>query len=141
MTTIDDSGVPAGLTVNSFASVSIDPLMVLWCIDKRSSSLSKFVNSEKFAVHTLASDQTALCWTFAGKEQDKFANVNWVVSKNNLPILVDSLGVLECQTVQQIDAGDHIIFLGEVIELSKKPKEPLLYFNRNIGEIPLNWPN
>lgn len=141
VTTIDDSGVPAGLTVNSFASVSIDPLMVLWCIDKRSSSLSKFVNTEKFAVHTLASDQTDACWTFAGKEQDKFAKVNWVVSKNDLPILVDSLGVLECQTVQQIDAGDHIIFLGEVIELSKKPKEPLLYFNRNIGEIPLNWPN
>lgn len=141
VTTMDGNGNPVGLTVNSFASVSIDPLMVLWCIDKKSSLIQPFISTDKYVVHTLSSDQAEACWVFAGKEPDRFSKVDWKVSQNGLPIIEGSLGVFECKTVQQIDAGDHVILLGEVIDLQKQEKEPLLYYNRNIGAIPENWPN
>ncbi|MCQ6279535.1 flavin reductase family protein [Bacillus sp. EB600] len=141
VTTMDEQGSPAGLTVNSFSSVSIDPLMVLWCIDKKVSSFDKFMNTKKFAIHTLSSDQKDACWAFAGKEADRFSKVDWRISEHGLPIITDSLGVFECKTIQQIEAGDHVILLGEVIDLTKQDKDPLLYFNRNIGPIPTNWPN
>lgn len=140
VTTADAEGNPFGLTVNSFASVSLDPILVLWCIDRRASSLEAFVQSTKFAVHILAADQKELCWTFAGKEPDRFSIVNWTFSDYKLPILSGSLGVLECEKVQEIDGGDHLIFLGRVIHIQMLEKEPMLYFRRNVGAIPANWP-
>lgn len=76
VTTMGPDGVPAGLTVNSFASVSLDPLLVLWCIDKRASTLQQFLNAKKFAVHTLSTEQDNACWAFAGKESNRFSKVN-----------------------------------------------------------------
>src|SRR4051812_38493608 len=76
VTTMDEQGSPAGLTVNSFASVSIDPLIVLWSIDKKVSSFNQFMKSDKFAVHTLATGQIDACWAFAGKEADRFSK--WI---------------------------------------------------------------
>ena len=141
VTTMDENKNPVGLTVNSFASVSIDPLMVLWCIDKRSSALNAFLQGGKYAVHTLAVDQAEACWAFAGKEKDRFSKVQWETSSNGLPIIKDSLGIFECKTINKIDAGDHFILLGEVIDLSVNEKEPLLYYNRNVAGIPADWPN
>lgn len=141
VTTMDENKNPVGLTVNSFASVSIAPLMVLWCIDKRSSALDVFLQGGKYAVHTLSTDQAEACWAFAGKEKDRFSKVQWETSSNGLPIIQDSLGVFECKTVNKIDAGDHFILLGEVIDLSFAEKAPLLYYNRNVGGIPEDWPN
>lgn len=140
ITTIDQEGNPCGLTVNSFASVSLDPLLVLWCIDNRSTSLEAFQKAEGFAVHVLSNEQQEQCWAFAGKDPDRFSKANWQQSKNNLPVIADSLGILECKTIQQIDAGDHTIFLGQVIDIEKYDKEPMLYFRRNVGKIPANWP-
>ena len=141
VTTIDEEDNPVGLTVNSFASVSIEPLLVLWCIDKRVSSYDAFIKAENFAVHTLSENQADACWAFAGKEPNRFSKVNWKKSDNDLPIIMESLGLLECKTVQQIDAGDHTILIGEVIKISKQDKSPLMYYSRNIGGIPANWPN
>lgn len=140
VTTMGPDGVPAGLTVNSFASVSLDPLLVLWCIDKRASTLQQFLNAKKFAVHTLSTEQGNACWAFAGKESDRFSKVNWAVSRNGLPLIAQSLGTMECKTVQQVDAGDHVILLGEVMDLHIEDKDPLLYYSRNIGPIPAEWP-
>lgn len=140
VTTTDHEGKPFGLTVNSFASVSLDPLLVLWCIDRKSTSLEAFQQSKGFAVHVLSEDQKELCWAFAGKDPDRFSTVTWSISDNNLPILSGSLGVLECKTVQQIEAGDHIIFIGEILHIEKEDKEPMLYFRRKVGMIPTDWP-
>jgi flavin reductase (DIM6/NTAB) family NADH-FMN oxidoreductase RutF len=141
VTTMDENDEPVGLTVNSFASVSINPLMVLWCIDKGSSALNAFLKGDTYAVHTLAVEQADACWAFAGKEKDRFSKVKWDISQNGLPIIKDSLGVFECKTVNKIEAGDHFILLGEVIDLSFSEGNPLLYYNRNVGQIPENWPN
>lgn len=142
ITTTDADNNPVGLTVNSFASVSLEPLMVLWCLDKRSGSLNAFKNAEKFAVNILAGNQKEACWTFASsKEQDRFGKVPWEMSENNLPIIKDVFGVFECKKVSEIDAGDHIIFLGEVINIKKNDVAPMLYYKRNVGMIPENWAN
>ena len=70
VTTVDHNGTPVGLTVNSFASVSLDPTLILWSIDHRVSTIDIFKKTDKFAVHTLASDQGDLCALFASKEKD-----------------------------------------------------------------------
>jgi flavin reductase (DIM6/NTAB) family NADH-FMN oxidoreductase RutF len=139
LTTTDTEGNPSGLTVNSFASVSLDPLLVLWCIDRKASSLEAFRQSANFAVHVLADDQKDLCWAFAGKEPDRFSTANWNMSENYLPILSGSFGVLECKKVQEIEAGDHVILIGQVINIQHQDKEPMLYFRRNIGSIPADF--
>lgn len=139
VTTMDEKN-PIGLTVNSFASVSIDPLMVLWCIDKRANSYETFKKAENFAVNILAGDQKDECFTFASsKEKERFSKITWNLSSNNLPIIDGIFGVLECKKVNQVEAGDHLILIGEVINLNKNEKEPMLYFRRDLGFIPENW--
>lgn len=140
VTTTDSQGDPVGLTVNSFTSVSINPLLVLWCIDHKASSFEVFQQCNGFAIHTLASDQKDLCWAFAGKEPDRFSKAEWSLSEHNVPIINGSYGVMQCKLVQRINAGDHTILIGEVVELNKTDKEPMLYFRRNVGSIPVDWP-
>src|SRR5690554_800644 len=80
ITTTDENGTPVGLTVNSFASVSLDPLMVLWSIDHKVSSLETFKTSGKFAVHILEGNQQELCLNFASKDVDRFGSCDWELS-------------------------------------------------------------
>ncbi|MCM3587872.1 flavin reductase family protein [Mesobacillus maritimus] len=140
ITTLDENNKPVGLTVNSFASVSIDPLMVLWCIDKNAGSCGVFKKADNFAVNILAGNQQEVCWTFASKsEPDRFAKHPWVLSENNLPVINNVFASFECKKVQMVDAGDHYILIGEVIDLNKNEQEPMLYFRRKVGNVPENW--
>lgn len=141
VTTVGANGEPVGLTVNSFTSVSLEPLLVLWCVDKRFSALDAFLSSDKFAVHILAEDQGDACWAFAGKAPDRFAKVEWRFSNQHLPVISGSLGVFECKKTHQIEAGDHFVLIGEVVDIQKNEKEPLLYFRRHVGAVPAGWPN
>ncbi|MCM3584279.1 flavin reductase family protein [Mesobacillus maritimus] len=136
VTTVDENGTPLGLTVNSFASVSIDPLLILWSIDKRVSSHDVFKNTDKFAVHVLAGDQSDICSLFATKGIDRFSNCEWQLSAHNLPVIAGAAGVLQCKTYKTVDAGDHTILIGEVVEIQSEQKEPLLYHKRKFGPIP-----
>ncbi|NRD79475.1 flavin reductase family protein [Bacillus sp. BRMEA1] len=136
VTTVNEEGIPLGLTVNSFASVSINPLLILWSIDKRVSSYEAFVHSEHFAVHVLAGDQSDICSLFAMKGTDRFANCEWKISESNLPIIAGAAGVLQCKTFKTVDAGDHMVLIGEVIDIQSSSKAPLLYHKRKFGPIP-----
>lgn len=136
VTMVDENGTPLGLTVNSFASVSIDPLLILWSIDKRVSSYDAFIKIDKFAVNILAGDQGDICSLFATKGTDRFGSCEWSLSEYNLPLLAGVVGVLQCKTVQTIEAGDHMILIGEVIDIQSNNKDPLLYHKRNMGRIP-----
>lgn len=136
VTTFDEDKKPIGLTVNSFASVSLDPLLVLWSIDKKSSSYSTFLDVDKFAVNILAEDQAEICNLFASKVADRFSQCKWGTSERQLPLITGSLSQLECKTVNRVDAGDHIIFIGEVIHIHNEEKNPLLYHRRSVGAIP-----
>lgn len=135
VTTMDQNQKPVGMTVNSFASVSLDPLMVLWCIDHRASNYGAFKHSDSFAVHVLAAEQKELCMNFSKKGIDRFSMVEWTTSVHGLPILPDVLGVFECKKIQEVEAGDHTILIGEVISLHSSDKDPLFYFRRNVGSL------
>ena len=140
VTTNTGSGVPVGLTVNSFASVSLDPLMLLWSIDHRVSSLKEFTEGGKFAVHVLAGDQLDLCKVFASSHEDRFSTCDWNQSENGLPIIEGSFGVFECKTFKVIEAGDHTVLIGEVIDLKvDSSKDPMLYHRRVLGAIPAEF--
>ncbi|MFC5591465.1 flavin reductase family protein [Sporosarcina soli] len=140
VTTIGKDGKPVGLTVNSFASVSLDPLLLLWSIDHRVSSLKAFTEGGKFAVHVLAGEQQELCKTFASKVEDRFSTCDWQVSENGLPLIDGAFGVFECKTFQAIEAGDHTVLIGKVIDLQvNQEKEPMLYHRREFGPIPENF--
>lgn len=141
VTTVDNFGNPAGLTVNSFASVSLAPLLILWSIDRKASSYNVFAACDKFAVHILAEDQKEACWSFAGKERDRFSKVKWSLSEHNLPIIAETFGVMQCKCIQRVEAGDHTILIGEVMDLDKNDKNPMLYFRRHVGAIPETWAN
>ncbi|MFB3164460.1 flavin reductase family protein [Neobacillus sp. 179-J 1A1 HS] len=140
ITTVDSNNKPVGLTVNSFASVSLDPLLILWSIDKNAGSCDVFKKVDKFCVNILAGNQQEICWTFSSKsEQDRFSKQPWSLSKNKLPILENVFASLECKKVQFIKAGDHYILIGEVIDLNINEQEPMLYFRRKVGSVPEQW--
>lgn len=141
VTAYDADKKPMGLTVNSFASVSLEPLLILWSIDKRVSTYSDFLSTEKFSVNILAEDQSDLCTLFSSRVADRFSQCDWKESDLQLPVLSNTLAVLQCKTVQQIEAGDHTILIGEVLDIQNESKEPLLYHRRNIGAIPESFYN
>lgn len=136
VTGYNENQEPIGLTVNSFASVSVDPLLILWSIDKSVSTYNSFSNIERFSVNILAEDQKDIAYLFASKGQDRFSNVDWFKSILNLPIILDSLAALQCEVYQTIEAGDHMILIGKVIDIKYGEKKPLLYHKRNMGPIP-----
>ncbi len=141
VTALDHNNDPIGLTVNSFASVSIDPILVLWSIDENVSTYETFKNIDRFAVNILADDQKDLAFLFASKEQDRFLNCDWTLSDNQLPLLNGALATLQCKTYNQIEIGDHTTLIGEVSDIHVTDKDPLLYHRRKIAPIPPSFHN
>ncbi|HZG73416.1 MAG TPA: flavin reductase family protein [Chondromyces sp.] len=140
VTTTTSEGKPVGLTVNSFASVSLDPLMVLWSIDHGVSTIKEFTEGGKFAVHILAGNQQELCKTFASKGVDRFSTCQWAFSNNHLPVIEGAFAVLECKTFKTVEAGDHTILIGEVTDIEiDKSKDPMLYHRRHFASIPAEF--
>lgn len=136
VTGIDESGEPIGLTVNSFASVSIDPLLILWSVDENVSTYETFKNIDKFAVNILAEDQRDVAVIFSTKEEERFKNSNWELSEHGLPVLTGAIATLQCTTFQTVEVGDHTTLFGEVIDVSATDRAPLLYHKRHIGPLP-----
>ncbi|MFC6632715.1 flavin reductase family protein [Microbulbifer taiwanensis] len=127
VTTRDAAGQPAGMTVNSFNSVSLDPAMVLWSIDKQALGYQAFTGQEHFAVHVLKADQQHISNLFAGRGADKFGQVHWRTGPDGIPQLEGCAAYFHCRRVQCIDGGDHTILLGEVLEFTAGGGEPLVF--------------
>jgi flavin reductase (DIM6/NTAB) family NADH-FMN oxidoreductase RutF len=129
-----DGDEPKGLTSNALCSVSADPALMLVCVDKNSNTLPALRKTQKFVVNYLAAGRGDLANVFASKEPDKFANVAWRPAHNGMPWLhVDSIAHAECDITQEIEAGDHLIFLGQVVD-GQPPApgtKPLMYFRRS----------
>jgi len=116
-----------GLTANSFSSVSLEPPMVLWSLSKSSSSIEAFRGAAHFAVHVLSSAQETLSTRFASKGIDKFAGVPVDRGPDGVPMLRDCAARFTCRTVHQYEGGDHVIFVGEVLELLSSAVPPLVF--------------
>ena len=127
ITASGSDGKPYGLTCNSFASVSLNPPLVLWSLVLYSSSLSVFQNAGHFAVNVLGASQQALANKFAKSSEDKFVGVEWTPGVGNAPLLKDSVANFQCRSVNRYYGGDHVIFLGAVEAYAYNRNEPLLF--------------
>jgi len=127
-------GTPRGLTVNAFTSVSLDPPLVLVCIDKSAASHGQLREAGRFAVTVLSVDQAAIASHFAShSHDDRFDSVTWRTSKGGSPILDEGAAWVDCVVERVIPAGDHSIFLGRVIGAESSGQEPLLFHAGGFG--------
>lgn len=126
-------GKPYGLTCNSFASVSLNPPLVLWSLVVYSSSLTIFQNASHFTVNVLGASQQALASKFAKSSDDKFTGVDWTPGLGNAPVLAESVANFQCRSVNRYYGGDHVIFLGAVEAYAYNATEPLLFARGAFG--------
>ena len=144
ITTREANGRPRGMTANSFTSVSLDPALLLVCISRKASSFPAFADCSSFAVNVLHDQQIALSAQFASKIEDKFRNVLHDVAHTGSPILGDCLSWFDCAVHQRIDAGDHIVLIGQVEAFGASPLAPLGFCRGRYTEVkdplPPEWP-
>jgi flavin reductase (DIM6/NTAB) family NADH-FMN oxidoreductase RutF len=126
ITAVAPDGRRAGLTVNSFASVSLNPPLVLWSLGVHSPSMDIFQEATHFAIHVLGSHQEPLARQFARPAEDKFAGVEWMAGLGGAPLIADAVAVFQCRTADRYYGGDHVIFLGGVESYSYDEREPLM---------------
>jgi flavin reductase (DIM6/NTAB) family NADH-FMN oxidoreductase RutF len=137
VTTRDQHSAPVGITANSFSSVSLDPPLVLVCVDKRLGSYSAFATAGTLAIHVLPLDAAHLSARFASRGADKFGGLAWRHGRAGIPVLSDYLALFECSVVQTVDAGDHSILVSRVEALDVRGMDllPLGFFRGEYVEI------
>jgi flavin reductase (DIM6/NTAB) family NADH-FMN oxidoreductase RutF len=116
------------MTVNSLASVSLRPPLVLMCIDREAEAHDAILAAREFVVNVLADDQEALSRRFADKHDDRFEGVGYRTSPRGLIVLDGTLAYFECRRHGDYPGGDHTIILGEVIGGDTEPRQPLLFY-------------
>jgi flavin reductase (DIM6/NTAB) family NADH-FMN oxidoreductase RutF len=129
VTCLNDEVEPAGITVNSFTSVSLDPPLLLVCLHKQAASATTLIEASHFAINVLQTGQQPASITFSTRVEDRFGSTPWSCGEAGAPILKDSLGVFECERFAVYDGGDHHILVGQVVKASfDAGLDPLLYF-------------
>jgi len=127
VTAADADGRPVGLTVNSFASVSLDPPLVLWSLGRNSACLPAFKACSHFAVNVLAAEQVELSNRFAAAALDKFAHLEWTPGLGGAPLLAGCCARFECHNQTHHPGGDHLIFIGRVERFAREERPPLVF--------------
>ena len=128
VTTRTKSGDPEGLTVNSFNSLSLDPPMILWSLWKDTPNVAIFLESEKFAINILSSEQKHLSDLFSSSLGDRFSDVGLQTGASGIPLLRSCLAYFECSKAACHDGGDHFIFVGNVDHFQFVEGQPLIFF-------------
>jgi 4-hydroxyphenylacetate 3-hydroxylase, reductase component len=129
MTAVSPEGVQAGVTANSFNTVSMDPPIVLWSLALTSPSLRVFRDAGHFVVNVLGLHQVELSQRFSRPHPDKFGGLAVGQANCGAPVLANCAATLECLTVSEQTVGDHVLFLGQVKHYEYASVEPLLFFN------------
>ena len=135
VTTKDSAGKLYGITVSAFCSVSIEPPLILICIEKVTGSHKALSESGIFVVNILDQTQVELSERFASPIPEKFEDVEISLNIDGLPVLSGCLANLECRTSQSFEGGDHTIFVGEIENVSIGEGDPLLYFRSDYRQI------
>ncbi|MEN0106771.1 MAG: flavin reductase [Pseudomonas sp.] len=133
VTTAGEGGTDIGLTANSFSSVSLDPPMVLWSLARTSLNMEAFRNSGHFAVHILSAEQEALSGRFASKGIDRFAGLALDRGPDGIPMLQDCMARFACKLAYQYEGGDHVIFVGEIVDFNHSAQKPLVFHGGRYG--------
>lgn len=136
ITTVTAESERIGLTANSFNSVSLDPPLVLFSLARGALSLPAFERAEHFAVNVLREGQVELSNNFARSSPDKWNGVETHTGSTGCPLLPGCAAVFECRKYAAYDGGDHVIFVGEVIEIeADHDAEPLVYHRGQYGGV------
>jgi flavin reductase (DIM6/NTAB) family NADH-FMN oxidoreductase RutF len=123
-------GEPRGITVNSFASVSLDPPSLLICVNREARSYLFISTSRIFCVNVLAGNQRSLAEHFSGKVRElQFADVGYAIDATGAPVLDGSIAHFDCEVAQEYSVGSHSILIGNVLSCKSRPGSPLGYFN------------
>jgi len=141
VTAIDQESVPAALVVNSFTSVSLDPPLVLVCIDRDTNSYKVMSTATRYAVHVLSADQESVSRRFTRSDlsgSEKLDGVSWLPGLGGVPLLSDYIARFECRVIAGYDGGDHVIYLGEVerMEMADVDQPALGYFRGSYYHYP-----
>jgi len=131
VTTINERGEPIGFTANSFTSVSLDPPLVLVCLAKKSGNCDSFANSKSYAINILAENQEQISGVFASPIADRYEQIQWHKESTGCPILDNVAAWLDCEMNEVVDAGDHLIFIGQVKAFGHSNQSPLGYLRGN----------
>ena len=130
--TADSPDGPLGITANSFTSVSLEPRLVLWCLDERSERWPVFAAAERFAIHVLPAGEDAVAMRFS-KGVSVLNEAEFVRRENGPPCLPEALARLECVTHDRIQMGDHMIIVGRVEAFDARPGDALTFFRGRYG--------
>ena len=135
ITTLRASGEIHGLTANAFTSLSLEPPLVIVCVDKKAESYPCFDESRIFTVNILSAEQEGVSRRFAVSGGEKFQGISYRTGANGAPILDNTLGYIECKVTASHDGGDHTIYIGEVEQAEVHEAKPLLFFRGGYREI------
>jgi len=130
--TARDAEAPVAMTANSFASVSLDPPLVLWCPARKSARHDSFTRAERFAIHVMGEDQQTLAVHFARSGID-FDGIDWQADADGVPILAGCLARFDCRRVALHEAGDHSIVVAEVLRAAYRPGKGLMFKRGQYG--------
>lgn len=141
VTTRDRDGSIAGFTASAFSSLSLDPPLLLVCLQKDADCYAAFMQAEVFAVSILSHGQEEIAIRFATKSVDKMDGTPSVPGPaTGLPVIAEASTGIECSMRERVDGGDHTILVGEVIGAESNASEPLLHFNRQFGRFVAEGP-
>ncbi len=136
ITSVTDSGELLGATANSFSSVSLDPALVLFSLDRGAFSLDAYQKAGVFAVNILSLDQQELSSRFARALGDKWEGIEYETWETGSPIFPGTLATFDCRVWNTYDGGDHVIFVGEVLQMSRDANAaPLIFFRGQYGAL------
>ena len=133
--TTEHEGKKYGMTVASFASLSLHPPLVLVCVEKSVKTHDAIAAAGKFGVSILAQEQTDISAKFASRSDDKFLGVDVTRGELGVPLIANSLTTLECTLRETLPGGDHTIYVGEVVDARTREGIPLLYFRSGYREM------
>ena len=135
VTALGKDNLPAGITVSAFSSLSLDPPLILACIDKRASLHDHLTEGSYFAVNILAEDQQDISRLFASKDEDRFNGTRYRWGVSGAPLLDGSVAYIECRVVHAYPGGDHTIIVGEVESTSIADHKPLVYYRGDYANL------
>ncbi len=134
VTTHDAAGRPQAFTASAFSSLSLEPPLVLVCLETRAHSYEAFMRATEVAISILAEGQGDTAWHYARKNEDKFAGQTVERGEvTGLPLIPGATAHLECRVHDRLPGGDHTIIIGEVLRAAVHNDTPLLHFNRQMG--------
>ncbi|MDU8942282.1 flavin reductase family protein [Ovoidimarina sediminis] len=117
---------PLGITANSFASVSLDPPLVLWSPARASRRFAAFADADHYAIHVLGAEQMDICRRFSTDGLD-FAGLDWAENAQGVPLISGCLAQFECERTAVHEGGDHLIVVGRVLAFAHRPGAPLVF--------------